>query len=224
MCLIRVLLAVMLCSGATALAESADDPVLSTWLDAHANLKTWSADLVQTRHLAALSHPLISTGRVYYSQPGLFRWELGQPPETIALRSTNELLLVYPGLKRAEHYPLDRDSGGPLRDVITLMEAGFPRDEDSLRKQYTVSTDNAGNESCRITLKPRAATARKLVARVSLVFQTNVFTLAESEIEFADGSRLRNTFTDSISNEPFPSDLFSTNLPPDYKRVEPFKR
>ena len=100
----RILVALLLGVPGSAPGQQPDDAILSSWLDAHARLETWSAELVQTRHLAALTHPLISTGSVHYSRPGLFRWELGQPPDTIAIRSTNELLLVYPRLKRAERY------------------------------------------------------------------------------------------------------------------------
>ncbi len=219
------LLAVWLClAGGAVFGQDAPDPILAAWLDAHSKLQTWSADLVQTRHLAALAQPLVSTGRVHYSQPGLFRWELGRPPETVAIRSTNDLLLIYPGLKRAERYPLTPNQGGPLRDALTLMEAGFPKNEATLRQRYDISTQSAADGCCRIQLDPRATAAKRLVMRVALTFQTNVFSLATSEIAFADGSRLHNQFTRGVSNQPLPPDLFSTNLPPDFKLVEPFKR
>jgi outer membrane lipoprotein-sorting protein len=204
-------------------AQSGPDPTLTAWLDAHQKLNTWSAEIVQTRHLAALAQPLVSTGAVYYSRPGLFRWELGQPPETLAIRSSHELLLLYPGLKRAERYPLDQDTRGPLRDALTLMEAGFPKDDTTLRERYILSTEHPGDGLCRIILEPRAAAAKRLVSRVSLTFQTNVFVLVETEIAFKDGSLLENRFSRSVSNEPLPPGLFSTNLPPDFKLVEPFK-
>jgi outer membrane lipoprotein-sorting protein len=217
------LLAVWLCLAGGVVFGQHTDPILGAWIEAHQKLQTWSADLVQTRHLAALAQPLVATGRVHYSQPGLFRWELGQPPETIAIRSTNSLLLVYAGLKRAEHYSLTPNQGGPLRDALTLMDAGFPKNEATLRERYLLSTHPAADGFCRIELEPRAAASRRLVTRVSLTFQTNVFSLASSEIVFADGSRLHNQFTRSVSNQPLPPDLFATNLPPDFKLVEPFK-
>lgn len=212
-----------LCPPSILLAQDSGDPVLSAWLEAHEKLQTWSAEVVQTRHLAVLAEPLVSTGRVWYSRPGLFRWELGAPPETIAIRSSNILLLVYPGLKRAERYPLDQSHAGPLREALTLMEAGFPRDEASLRKGYLISTEPSDAGRCRIRLEPRASAAKRLITCVSLTFQTNVFNLVASQIDFADGSRLQNEFTSSISNQPLPPDLFSTNLAPDCKLVEPLK-
>jgi len=203
--------------------EIASDPILSAWLEAHAQLKTWSAELVQTRHLAALAQPLVSTGQVYYCKPGLFRWELGQPAETIAVRSTNELWLIYPGLKRAERYLIDPNQAGPMRDALTLMEAGFPRDEETLRKQYRIATQSLTNGLSSVVLEPRSSSAKRLIGRVSLTFQTNVFTLASSEIEFADGSRLENQFRHGESNEPLPPGTFSNQVPSDFKVVEPLK-
>lgn len=218
-----VFVAVWLSFAGNVFGETTSDPVLSAWLEAHTKLQTWSADVVQTRHLAALAHPLVSTGHVYYSQPGVFRWELGQPPETVAIRSSHELLLIYPGLQRAERYPIQQEQGGPLRDALTLMDAGFPKDEATLRKRYAISKQSADDGFCLIVLEPRASAAKRLISRVSLTFRTNVFTLAASEIDFADGSRLQNEFTHSVNNEPLSDDLFSTNLPPETKLVEPFK-
>jgi outer membrane lipoprotein-sorting protein len=208
-------------TGILAAAEPGSDPILAAWLNAHAQLETWSAEVRQTRSLAALAHPLVSTGHVYYSHPGIFRWELGRPPETIAIRSTNALLVVYPGLQRAERYPLNEGQGGPLRDALTLMEAGFPKDEASLRERHRISAEATADGHCHIELEPRRAAARRMVRRVALTFETNVFTLVSSEIEFADGSRLHNQFSESVSNQPLPPDLFDTNLPSGFELVEP---
>src|SRR3954453_5232517 len=82
-------------------------------LNAQTNLQTWEADFVQTRCLKALTQPLTATGHVWFAAPNRFRWELGQPPQTIAVRQTEQLLVIYPRLKRVERYPLDSAKAGP---------------------------------------------------------------------------------------------------------------
>ena len=97
------------------------------WLAAQTNIQTWSAEFVQTRSLKSLTKPLTATGRVWFSAPNRFRWELGQPPQTIAVRAPDEMLIFYPKLKRVERFPLTKQAAGQWRDALALLEAGFPR-------------------------------------------------------------------------------------------------
>jgi outer membrane lipoprotein-sorting protein len=91
------------------------------WFAVQTNLQSWSADFIQTRSLKVLAQPLVATGKVWVTTPGLFRWELGQPAQTIALRQPNQLLIIYPRLKRAEKYALSATPTGPLKDALALM-------------------------------------------------------------------------------------------------------
>ena len=59
---------------------------LNAWMDQQAKIKTWSADVVQIRNLKSLTRPLKSRGQVWFLQPNRFRWQLGDPPRTIAVR------------------------------------------------------------------------------------------------------------------------------------------
>ena len=62
-------------------------PFLSRFLSAQTNLHTWSADLTQIRQLKTLTQPLVSTGHVWFAAPNKFRWEIGSPAQTIAVRA-----------------------------------------------------------------------------------------------------------------------------------------
>ena len=81
-------------AGITAPAQSEKFP--DQWIAAQANLRTWSADVVETRALKTLSQPLVSAGKVWVAIPDRFRWELGQPAQTIALRQPDQLCIIYP--------------------------------------------------------------------------------------------------------------------------------
>src|SRR4051794_37381188 len=68
-------------------AVAADNSAaLSTWLNAQTNIHSWSADFVQTRRFKTLTQPLTESGTVRFAEPNRFRWELGHPPKTIAVR------------------------------------------------------------------------------------------------------------------------------------------
>src|SRR5436190_8655940 len=93
--------------GTTFAARGAEtNSPLTAWLAAQPNIRTWSADFIQTRALKSLTQPLTATGQVWFAEPNRFRWELGHPPQTIAVRAPSELLVIYPRLKRVERYPL----------------------------------------------------------------------------------------------------------------------
>src|SRR3954447_1965881 len=73
---------VILCPLNSRAAET--DPRFERWFAAQTNMQSWTADLVQTRTLKVLAQPLKSNEKVWVAQEQ-FRWELGQPAQTIAV-------------------------------------------------------------------------------------------------------------------------------------------
>src|SRR5262249_13832307 len=94
---------VLICSLYTRNLPAAEaDPLLTSWLNTQTNIQAWSADVIQTRTLKALTQPLIATGHVWFAQPNRFHWELREPTPTIAVRNADEMLVITPRLKRVE--------------------------------------------------------------------------------------------------------------------------
>ena len=56
---------------------------------------------------------------------------------------------------------------------------------------------------------------------MELVFDTQNKTLAATELRFADGSSLRNDFSNERKNPPLDAQLFNPQIPPEYKIAEP---
>ena len=197
--------------------------LLTAWLDAQTNIQTWSADLVETRALKSLTQPLTATGHVWFAAPEKFRWELGNPPQTIAVRSGDEMRVIYPRLKRAEIYPLNQ--AGQWRDALALLQAGFPRNQAEMESQYNIlSQIITPGGGCEVALQPRSAAARRMMPQIKIVFSTNDFSLRATELQFADGSTMRNEFSHPQLNLKLDDSLFEPKLPSDYKMVEPLKK
>jgi outer membrane lipoprotein-sorting protein len=197
---------------------------LSTWIAAQAKIHTWSADVVQTRTLKSLTQPLTANGHVWFEAPNRFRWELGSPPQTIAVRGPEEMLIIYPRLKRAERYPTAGEQAGQWRDVMKLTEAGFPRSESELQSQYNILSQKVTGDICELTLQPKSATARKMMPQIKIAFSTKDSSLTSTELEFADGSTMRNDFKNPELNPKVDESLFTPKLESDYKVLEPFKQ
>lgn len=203
-------------------APAADtNTVLSGWFNAQKQLQSWSADFTQTRALKTLTQPLTATGRIWFAPPNRFRWELGQPPRTIALRSTDEMFVVYPRLKRAEKYPLGGQKAGEWRDLLSLLDAGFPKDRAEFDRQFRVVSLSKTNQSFTLALEPRSAFARKMITEIRVQLATNDFSLTANELVFMDGSRMRNDFTNAVLNAPLDADRFTWQPEPGYKITEP---
>lgn len=204
----------------------ADDTnaLLNAWLESQKDLKTWTADLTQTRHLKALAEPLKAEGRVWFSAPSTFRWELGRPARTVAVRNGPDMWLVSPQLKRAEHYPLDGSATGPWRDAMALLESGFPRDAATFRAQYDLRGFTRTNDLCQLALTPRQPAAREMIPSVTVVFSTETRNLVATELTLADGSVLRNDFRNVRVNPEIDPQVFAAPDTNQFKITEPWKK
>lgn len=208
-------------AGRAATADS--EALLNAWFNAQTNLHTWSADLTQTRQLKAFAQPLVATGRVWFAAPNRFRWELGRPAQTIAARGPEELLIVYPRLKRAERYALTGAATGPWSEGLSLFEAGFPRGRADLERRFTLASVRATDTECELVVEPKAESARRLMPRFRIVFGTAAFDLRATELVLGDGSTLRNDFTNAVANPPLDDALFRPEIGADFRVTEPAK-
>lgn len=215
--------AALFLANAAARAEELK-PIVRNWLRNQTNIQTWSADVTQTRTLKALTQPLTATGKVWFASPNRFRWEIGHPPKTIALRQTNQMLVIYPPLKRVERYPLGDESTGPWKETLALLEAGFPRNASDIESRFRVVGQGITNGVFQLSLEPRSPAARRMMPMVKIAFGTNDLVLKATELQFTDGSTMRNDFRDPELNPKIDPAVFQPELAKDYQVVEPLKR
>jgi outer membrane lipoprotein-sorting protein len=203
-------------------ARAADtNAVLNGWLASQTNLQTWHADLTQTRSLKTLTQPLIATGQIWFAKPNQFRWQLGSPARTIAVRKAEEMFVIYPLLKRAERYPLGAKARGPWREALELLETGFPRDRAEFDSRFRLLSLTETNGSWLLALKPRSDFARQMMKEIRVGLATNDFSLTSNELIFMDGSSMRNDFTNAVLNPKLDADIFKWKPEAGYKITEP---
>jgi len=202
-------------------AHSNPAPEEGSWPESQAKIHTWKADFVQTRSFKSLTHPLTAPGHIWFKEPNLFRWELGKPPRTIAVRTPKELLLIYPLPKREERYPLTADKTGQWRDALALLETGFPRSRAEVDARFQTVSEAVTNGMLEVVLEPKSSEARRFIPRFKLEFATNGFSLRASQLFFPDGSYLRNDFTNAVLNPEIDEAVFNPTTPPDFIVTEP---
>ena len=204
-------------------AAEDNNGLLSNWLSRQKDIETWSADFVQTRNLKSFAQPLTSTGHVWFAAPNRFHWELGNPAQTIAVRKANEMMVIYPKLKRVESYPLDGNQPGQWKELLALLEAGFPRSREEIESRFNIQSIETKSNVCEIALQPKSSQARRMMPQMKIAFATDDFSLRATELQFADGSTMRNDFKSPKLNEKLDEQLFSPEIPASYKVVEPMK-
>lgn len=202
--------------------QDSQEQLVSQWLEKQATIKTWSADFTQTRTLKSFAQPLKSDGQLWFAAPNQFRWELGK--QTIAVRHQDEMRIFYPKLKRVEKYPLASNEMGQWREALSLLEAGFPRSRKDLEGQFKINNVKVSNNVAELSMEPRTSSARRMMPQIKIAFSTEDFQLRATELHFADGSIMRNDFRNPVVNEKIDPGLFTPNIPPDFKVIEPTKK
>ena len=134
------------------------------------------------------------------------------------------MLVIYPKLKRAEKYPLTAGQTGQWRDTLALLEAGFPRSQAELESRFRVLAEATTNDFHEITLQPKSPSARRIMPQIRLAFSTKDFILRSTELQFADGSTMRNDFTRARLNPTLDESIFTPKLEGDFRMVEPLKQ
>jgi outer membrane lipoprotein-sorting protein len=212
------LIILFLCALPCLAAEQ--EQIIASWLRKQTNVQTWAADFIQTRTLKALTQPLVSTGRVWFAAPQNFRWELGSN-QTIAIRSNETMMVIYPRLKRAEKYDFAAAGPSEWKDTLSLLQSGFPRSRTEIDQQFKILSLTETNNLYELALQPRSVGARKMMPQINVLISTNS-TLAGTELVFVDGSTMRNDFQNIRTNVSVER-KFDLTIPPEYKLVEPLK-
>ena len=205
-------------------AAADTNAILDSWFAAQASIHTWSADFVQTRTLKTLTQPLLAQGHLNFATPDSFRWELGRPARTIAVRTGDQMFVIYPKLKRAEQYSLGQSTPKQMRDTMSLLQAGFPRDRQEFDAQFQILSLAQTNGDWLLSLQPKSPFARQMMPELRLGLATNNYTLASTELVFVDGSTMRSDFTNSIVNPTLEPQLFQWTPPADFKVSNPFSK
>lgn len=216
-----LLLSLLACGTAQAQVEL--NPAAASWLAAQTSIQSWSADFTQTRKLKSLAQPLTAKGHLWFAAPNRFRWELGHPAKTIAVRSADQMLVFYPMLKRVERFPLTGQIGG-WGDALELLQAGFPRSRAELESRYDILSQSVSDNVGKLVLAPKSAAARRMMPRIEIDFDTQDHSLRGTELEFADGSSMRNDFSHAQLNPRIDESKFTPPIPPDFKVTEPLNQ
>ncbi|MGB0581871.1 MAG: LolA family protein [Limisphaerales bacterium] len=182
--------------------------------------KSWHAKFVQIRKLPSLKKALKTPGKVWFQGSGEFRWELGDPARSVAIRSGEQITILSPRLRLAEVYPLGTDTAGPWRDALALLEVGFPRSRESLEDKFILSQVEKIDRGHAVVLLPRKKSARQFLTYIRMEFDA-AHGLRATEMAFSHGARIRTEFSLVKQNPSLDNALFDSTVPEGYEVSRP---
>jgi outer membrane lipoprotein-sorting protein len=197
-----------------------NDQIVFDWIKAQSGVHTWTADFKQIRELKALTEPLTATGKIWFVAPDHFRWEVLQPAPTIAARTEDDLVVIFPRLKRAEKYSLATLRKGQWKDLMSLLDTGFPRSQAEFEERFHVRDviDVPGGK--RLVLDPKSALVKKYLPEIDIDIRLPDLSLLGTTMTFIDGSVLKNEFSHPQLNQPIDPSVFAPSLS-GYKVTQP---
>lgn len=202
--------------SAVALAASAvaapDLAPVKKWIEQQQRIRTISADFVQTRALRTLRSPVSATGRFWFRAPASFRWQLGDPPKTIALSTGESLYFIQPLKKSAEKSPPAGIGEKARSQGFGLMNFPMAATFEEFQRQFEILSVDVEGSQCRLAGLPRDAQARRYLGKIVLRFDTGTGQLLSFEAVTREGSSLRNEFRNVVVNGKLPPDVFDYDL------------
>lgn len=192
-------------AGPSAAQSPAPDlSVVEKWLSTNTGIRSVRIDFTQTRKMKALNVPITQDGTLWLDYVGhQFRWQIGDPPNTIVVSlGENVLIIRTPGKK----YEV-RKAGTGDAPAMAAMAKGFPRTLEDFKARYQVLETRPEANTQRIVTRPLGEGGRG-VRTFTFVVAASHFRLLGIEIDLEDGSSVQTVFRKVEPNVPVTPELF----------------
>lgn len=186
------------CPGVSLAAEQIDLAPVEKWLGRMKGMKSLEATFVQQKFLQTLRSPLTTKGHIWIQYPDDFRWELGEPAATVAIRNQDVLTILEPKKMRAQRYSLTAKKGQAASSLPAGMASAtktFPRTMEDLQQHFEILDLRRVDKVYQLILKPKDKNLTFAMRKVLFFIDVEKYYLHGFEIQFRDKSRVRTTFT-----------------------------
>ena len=202
--------------------KSLDLSPVNKWLERMENVQSVEATFVQQKYLRTLRNPLTTNGHLWLLYPDVFRWELGDPPATIAFRNKDVLTILKPKKKQVQRISLVPKKGGEgdaAPAFIHSISNTFPRSMDELKEHFEIMGIKLDGKVYELTLRPRDKKLTVAMRRVLFFIDVEKYYLHGFELQFRDKSRVRTTFTKIKFDPTISAELLKPDLE-GYEKLE----
>ncbi|HEY2713273.1 MAG TPA: outer membrane lipoprotein carrier protein LolA [Chthoniobacterales bacterium] len=194
---------------ASAKAEQPNEKkLIQIWLERQHDIKSLSADFVQTRSLRSLQSPIRNKGHLWLVKPDLFRWQLGDPPKTVVVRHGRNVDLISPFKRQMR--PLDPQEAQRQLGMqgAAMMDTPVAKNYADFISRFDVLSVQSSDDRCEISILPRQDDARKFLEGISLTFKVSDGHLLAFGMRLRSGAAIENEFTQVEINQSIPRSVF----------------
>lgn len=189
-------------------SNSPDMSVVQRWLATNTGVGSLQIDFTQTRRMRSVKLPVRQDGTLWLDYGAhRFRWQTGDPAQTIVVSQGNNILIMRTPMKRYEIRPAG--SGGA--PGMAALANGFPRTLAEFQQRYRVLETRPEANTKRIVTRPLGAGGRG-VDTFTFVVDGSHHRLLGIEIDLEDGSSVNTVFSRVQTNVGMARDLFKPSL------------
>ncbi|MBX3739911.1 MAG: outer membrane lipoprotein carrier protein LolA [Akkermansiaceae bacterium] len=189
-------------------ASAFADPVLDGWLERQATVSSLDAGFTQQRKLPSLKESVTTPGRISFAKPDKFRWQLGEPMQTLAVSDGTTLTLIEESEKSARQIPKD----APQAARFSLLSGKAFESKEAFYGSFEIIETRVTAGIHQFTLKPKDRRMRSNVPWVFIDIDPVKKELRAMELEMQDKSRVRTVFENPRFNTKLPDALFKPDL------------
>ncbi|MGD8255099.1 MAG: outer membrane lipoprotein carrier protein LolA [Syntrophobacterales bacterium] len=177
-------------------------------------LQSLQGDFEQRKFSRLLITPLESGGRLFWQPPGRLRWEVVHPAHLTLVAHGENILLLYPDLKKARLYR--QPFGGGLLERIT----GATDDPEALQRQYSIQValvaQGGSGRWIQMTMEPKSARRARYFKRLEIKINPNTWLPEEISIQQSNKDWTVIYLSNLQENTKLPDGLFSVQPPKDF--------
>jgi outer membrane lipoprotein-sorting protein len=213
--------ALQLGSKASAAAAAPSEPAVVTdaaavtsllqrFDEAQMRTQTMIASFVERKRLRLLLEEQVQTGTFLYTKPSQFLWEYSQPDGKVVRIDSEQLLVYYPNLKKAEEIDISRYS----KRLLRFFGLGQPTAE--LRKYYDLSLaeDPQMPDTYLLILDPIKRRVAKRLDSLRIWIDRDMMVPRQVEYVEPDGDSTRFSFRNIETNSPISPARYDVKIPP----------
>ncbi len=196
-------------AGVRAADEGEAKRVVQRWIDGQKDLNSLTIEFRQERLLKGLKKTVASKGTIWLDKRGLMRWQVGDPPKTIAIYRDKEVMILQPGKKLVERRNLGKEGGNQGEMEKAFLESGIPRSLADFEKFFRILGVEKDGQMDRLQLEVKDSRAQSALVSMSFLIDPASNLLAGYDVAFRDGSSIRTRFEQVKKNAVMEDSLFN---------------
>ncbi|MCG6983262.1 MAG: outer membrane lipoprotein carrier protein LolA [Deltaproteobacteria bacterium] len=183
-------------------------------------LKSLKGSFEQRKYSRLLVTPIDSKGELFWLPPGRFRWEVIQPDPLTLVVNEDQILLLYPDLKKATLYR------GPTGVDLLGRIMGATDDPQTFQRQYAIKirlvARGGGSSWIQMNMEPKTTTHSRYFQRLEVKIDPKTWLPNEIAILEGNGDWTLIYLSNLIENANLSRGLFSVE-PPEGFKVESYQ-